>query len=239
MNPQEILESNKNNYEELYTKEETFLRYPADWIIRFHNMFLRTEQPNGGKVLDFGCGSGNNSIFFMQKGYTVYGVDVAPSFKKLLAANLELNHIDQSVLANFSTISGESTALDFPDNSFDLIISNQVLYYMPNEQHLREVCNELKRVLRPGGIVFFTMMGPSHYYITDHLQRIHDGRIYEIEIKDKNHRLYGVKQLILLPRDEADLCSLFDAFEPVTVGSLDQRMFDIHCSFHYIFAGRK
>lgn len=239
MNPAEILDVNLNYYESHYSKEEIFMRYPADWIIRFHNMFLNKNISADGAILDYGCGSGNNSIFFMQKGYSVSGVDVVPSFKDLIAKNFELHNIDTSALANFSLIDPDTASLDFPDNHFDFVLSNQVLYYLPSEQHLKKVCVEIKRVLRPGGFVFFTMIGPRSYYVTHHLKQVHGERVYEISIEDKNHRLYGTRELILIVRDEADLCGLFDMFEPVTVGYFDQRMFDLYSNFHYIFVGKK
>lgn len=234
-----ILKANKENYETLYAKEEAFLRYPADWIIRFYNMFLKKNIPEGGKILDYGCGSGNNSVFFMQKGYSVFGVDVAPSFPKLVEKNLSANHIDKTALSKFTLIKPDTTTLDFPDNYFDFIVSNQVLYYLPTEEHLQKVCKELKRVLRPGGFVFFTMMGPSNYYITHHLKQVHGKRVYEVLVEDKNHRLFGVRELVLMVKDEKDLCDLFGMFKPVTTGYFDQKMFDMNSNFHFIFCGSK
>lgn len=155
----------------LYSKEEAFLRYPADWIIRFHNMFLKKNIPMDSRILDYGCGSGNNSIFFLQKGYSVFGVDVAPSFRSLVGKNLELNNLSNSLLENFKLIEPDSINLDYPDNHFDFVFSNQVLYYLPTEEHLKNVCTEIKRVLRPNGFVFFTMMGPHNYYITTTLTK--------------------------------------------------------------------
>jgi SAM-dependent methyltransferase len=239
MNPEKMLDENRNNYETRYSKEEVFLRYPADWVIRFHNMFLKKNIPEGGKILDYGCGSGNNSVFFMQKGYSVFGVDVAPSFKNLVAKNLALHSVDKSALANFSVITADTTTINFSDNHFDFVLANQVLYYLPTEEHLRKICVEIRRILRPGGFVFITMMGPRNYFITHHLKQVHDERVYEISMEDKKHRLYGIRQFILVVRDEEDLCNLFDVFEPVTVGYFDQKMFDMNSNFHYIFVGKK
>ena len=103
MDPRAILAANQANYEALYAKNEAFLRYPADWLIRFYNMALRSVPP--GRALDYGCGSGNNSMFLMQKGWEAYGVDAAPSFPKLLMQNLALHHLPESTAARFSVIS--------------------------------------------------------------------------------------------------------------------------------------
>lgn len=50
MKADEILQSNRDNYEALYEKEEAFLRYPVDWVIRFHNMYLRKALPENANV---------------------------------------------------------------------------------------------------------------------------------------------------------------------------------------------
>jgi len=238
MNNKTVFQTNKDNYEDLYSKDQAFLRYPADWIIRFHNMYMKENLPKG-RVLDYGCGSGNNSIFFIQKGYEVWGVDVAKNTPNLIKRNFQLHHIDTNLLKNFSIISPDSTSLPFEDGFFDFIISNQVLYYLPSEEHIKAVCKELSRCLRPGGVTFFTMLGPKSYYITEKTKKIHKGKIHEVTIEDPSHRLYGLKELIYLVRDENELKDLFSEFECITTGYFDQKMFDMSSNFHWIFAGRK
>ncbi len=233
-----LLDENKKNYEELYSKQQAFLRYPADWIIRFHNMYLKKHIPEG-KVLDYGCGGGNNSVFFIEKGYETWGVDVAESYLELVKMNLESKHLDVRLSKNFSIISPETISLPFKDNFFDIVISNQVFYYLPSEEHIKKVCKEIYRCLKPSGVVFFTMMGPKNYYITHHAKQIHNDRIYEIRIEDPKHRLYGVKEHIFLVRDKEDLCGLFSQFKVLSTGYFDQGMFDLLSNFHWIFVGTK
>ena len=86
MQENEILELNKEGYQIRYSKKQAFLQYPADWVIRFHNMYLKQYIPNG-RILDYGCGSGNNSIFFIDQGYETYGIEVADSALNLIKAN--------------------------------------------------------------------------------------------------------------------------------------------------------
>lgn len=239
---QTILVQNKKNWESLYSKQKIFLQYPADWIIRFHNHYLKKYLPNG-RVLDYGFGTGNNSIFFMDKGYDVWGLEVAESSLSLLKNNLKRHGYSPKLADHFSIIPLDGLArsfkLPFENDSFDLIISNQVLYYLPSKKQIQEVSRELNRILKPNGIVYFTMMGPKNYYIVYHAEQVYDNQIYEISFDDLDHRLNGYREFIYLVRDEKELKDLFSVFLPVDIGYFDQKMFDISSNFHWIFVGKK
>jgi SAM-dependent methyltransferase len=201
-------------------------------------MYMRDNLPTG-RVLDYGCGGGNNSMFFIEQGYETYGVDVADAALPLIKTNLQSRHLDSNLIDRFSLIAPDSTVLPFESGFFDFILSNQVLYYLPSERHIRDVCRELSRCLRPGGAVFFTMMGPTNYYITHHAKQIHRGNIYEIAIDDHAHRLHGVREMIYLVKDSDELKNLFSEFECLSTGYFDQSMFDLKSAFHWIFIGQK
>ena len=237
MQENEILKLNKEGYQIRYSQKQAFLRYPADWVIRFHNMYLKQYIPNG-RILDYGCGSGNNSIFFIDQGYETYGVEVVDSALDLIKANIERNHYNSRLIERFLIIPPDSCVLPFGDGFFDVIVSNQVLYYLASEQHIKKICKEFVRCLCPGGIVLFTMMGPKNYYITNHVRKIHNGNIYEIVIGPP-HRLSGIQQFIYVVRDENELNGLFSDFECVSIGYFDQSMFDMKSNFHGIYVGSK
>jgi len=231
-------DTNKQTYEDLYTRQTAFLRYPADWIVRFHNMYLKDNLPSG-RVLDYGCGSGNNSMFLIRNGYEVNGVEVTDSATDLIKLNLESNNLDPSLLDRFQITPLPWDRLPFEDNYFDFVLCNQVLYFPASEEEIKRVCREFSRCLKPGGIVFFTMYGPDNYYIRYHVKKIHDGQVYEIKVDDPTHRLNGLHEMVYLVRDEEELKSLFSDFECITTGHFDQGMFDLKSNFHWIFAGRK
>jgi len=232
----EILNDNEINYENLYKKEEAFLRYPAGWVTRFHNMYMKKHVPNG-RVLDFGCGSGNNSMLFLLNGYSVFGCDVGKSFIDLVEKNLKFYNINDDVLRNFRCIENDIQRLPYRNNSFDCIISNQVLYYLGSKKHIKHICNEFDRILKSGGVVFFTMMSSKHYYICKHSKNIHDSKIHEISIDILGHRLNGVHEVIYVIDDEHELMSMFDMFDCLDVGYFDQKIFDLN-GHHYIFIGK-
>jgi SAM-dependent methyltransferase len=226
---EKALQQNLEKYTEVYKKRRAFLRYPADWIIRFHNMYMKKNLPSG-RVLDYGCGSGNNAKFFIDQGYEVFGTDITESVLPLIQENV-------GTTENFTIVPPDIDKLTYNDGFFDFILSNQVLYYLGSRERIQTICEEFNRCLKPGGVVFFTMMGSTNYYIVKHANKRTDD-IYEIKIEG-GHRLTGYHEFIYIVRDEDHLKNLFSIFKCITVGCFDQRMFDMDSNFHWLFAGQK
>lgn len=95
----------------------------------------------GQTALDAGSGTGNLAIILEQKGLIVQGVDFSD-------AGVEL-HKKKNPKA--SVVVGDlSEKLPFTDASFDLLVSNNVIYTLKKEIR-PEVFREFFRVLKPGG----------------------------------------------------------------------------------------
>ncbi|MFA6918709.1 MAG: class I SAM-dependent methyltransferase [Patescibacteria group bacterium] len=93
------------------------------------------------KVLDLGCGNGDNVFYLSQKGDDVVGVD------------LDVNEaIRKYPGLRFLTMPAEK--LEFEDNSFDEIYSYDVLEHVGD---LDQTIAEIKRVLKSGGIWHITV----------------------------------------------------------------------------------
>ncbi len=82
--------------------------------------------------------------------------DLSKLFKKFIATDIDAvaikdgNKKFKSKKLKFIVMSAEK--LSFNDNSFDVIICNQVYQCLPNP---KKMANEMYRVLKPGGTVFF------------------------------------------------------------------------------------
>jgi ubiquinone/menaquinone biosynthesis C-methylase UbiE len=46
--------------------------------------------------------------------------------------------------------SGDATAMNFPHDSFDVVVSNLCLHNIPRREGRDQVCREMVRVLKPG-----------------------------------------------------------------------------------------
>lgn len=103
----------------------------------------------GKRVLDLGCGIGNDAARFAHGGASVTGVDLAPRAVELAERNFELRGLD----GTFAAMDGE--ALEFPDDSFDLVYCHTVLHFTP---HPERMVGEIHRVLKPGGEAILMMV---------------------------------------------------------------------------------
>jgi SAM-dependent methyltransferase len=100
----------------------------------------------GERVLDLGSGAGTDSLVAAQmvgaQG-SVTGIDMTPQMRaKARAAAAEMG------ATNVEFVDGEAEQLPFPDDSFDVVISNGVIDLIPDKD---AVFAELFRVLTPGG----------------------------------------------------------------------------------------
>ncbi|MCP5095924.1 MAG: class I SAM-dependent methyltransferase [Chloroflexi bacterium] len=96
----------------------------------------------GKKFLEVGCGVGIDLVRFAREGAIVTGVDLAQVSIDLAKQNFENNGLE----ADLRIMNGE--ALEFEDNSFDVVYAHGVLQYTADPH---QMARELHRVLRPGG----------------------------------------------------------------------------------------
>jgi SAM-dependent methyltransferase len=93
-------------------------------------------------ILDAGCGTGSNIIFFNQFG-TTYGIDISPVATKFCRRRGIKN-----------VLTGDVSKLPYKSNFFDIVSCMDVLEHIENE---KKVINEIFRVLKPGGKLILTV----------------------------------------------------------------------------------
>jgi SAM-dependent methyltransferase len=119
---------------------------------RVRYLFRALDFQPTDRVLDAGCGRG----FFMK-----YVTELAPC--RYFGVDLDFEHLEIALRQNRAR--GASVArsliepLPFADDTFDKIIFSEVLEHLPDDWG---GLNEIKRVLKPGGLLFLTV--PNHNY---------------------------------------------------------------------------
>jgi len=114
---------------------------------------LGTPLAPGARILDFGCGAGRTVYCLIDQGYDASGYDMK-DYLELRAPS------DRARF--FISENGCLGRLPFDDNSFDLVISEQVLEHVMDPV---AVLRELHRVLRFGGCAIHVF--PARYCLIE------------------------------------------------------------------------
>ncbi|MBI2621935.1 MAG: class I SAM-dependent methyltransferase [Candidatus Levybacteria bacterium] len=98
----------------------------------------------GAKILDAGCGFGRELAYFINQGFDTYGIDGSGELLKLAkkrAPKAKLKLVD---LRN---------KLPYSDNFFDAVWARNSLHHLEPKDLLKAL-NEIRRILKPKGILF-------------------------------------------------------------------------------------
>ena len=98
----------------------------------------------GGKILDLGCGSGDHSLYFKQRGLDVTSIDLSKEMVKLCnekGLNALLMDIEN---------------LKFEDKLFDGVWAATSLLHIPKSK-LGAVVKKLNSIIKPGGILYVSV----------------------------------------------------------------------------------
>ncbi len=119
--------------------------------IYLFDQLLKGRFDGARTLLDAGCGSGRNLVYFLQNGFDVFGTDRDPDAVarvRRLAARLA----PHAPPDRFHHAAVE--AMPFGDATMDAVLSSAVLHFADDEAHFAAMLGEMWRVLRPGGLFF-------------------------------------------------------------------------------------
>ena len=156
---------NVDFYERLFADDGWVHKYPNVNTVRCELWYFRQRQWPG-RLLDYGFGSGQEMIYFAQNGYQVYGVEISPTAIDRFHRVVAEQHPELATRVNTCLLGPSEDRLPFEDHFFEFIHSNQVVYHLPNESAIRSLIREWYRVLKPGGRLMFSALGPQNSIIT-------------------------------------------------------------------------
>jgi cyclopropane fatty-acyl-phospholipid synthase-like methyltransferase len=135
--------------------------------------FVQLEQSGEivGSVLDVGCGTGENALYFVSKGYEVWGLDFTPRAIQKAKKKAVQRHLNATFLVL------NALELHTLGRSFDTVIDSGLFHVLSDEERPLFV-NNLATVLHPGGtylMLCFSELEPGSYG---------PRRVTQVEIRD-------------------------------------------------------
>lgn len=109
-----------------------------------YSLFLQYI-PSSGKILDLGCGSGRDSLYFKNKGYDVYSIDIIEE----MISNCKKLGLEKSYCTSIEDYN--------PSFKFDAIWSlASLVHHSKNECAL--ALNKINSILRKDGILYLSLV---------------------------------------------------------------------------------
>ncbi|MEO5366360.1 MAG: class I SAM-dependent methyltransferase [Magnetococcus sp. WYHC-3] len=121
---------------------------------------LTRQDLKGMNVLDAGCGNSG----YLQVAFSRFGIgnmtciDIGSEWGPALMRILKKHEVP---LKMFDFIEASTDALPFPDNHFDMVISNGVLMHLDDMAQVERAWKELARVTKPGGYLYVLLGCPT------------------------------------------------------------------------------
>ncbi|KUK82542.1 MAG: Transcriptional regulator, MerR family [Microgenomates bacterium 39_6] len=143
-----------SNWDEIHQQSYNYKYY--DLHKPHEDLKLVTDEfrrHNVKRVLDIGCGLGNNLLPLLKYGFDIYGID---SSQEAVARTQDLltkegKKPERVVNASFEKI-------PFSDGWFDAVLSIQTLQH-GKEAQIKQGVAEITRILKPEGLLFISLPG--------------------------------------------------------------------------------
>lgn len=136
--------------------------------------------PNA-KILDLGAGTGEYSLYFSRKGYSVSALELADV--NITAFRAKMTDNDQIDLV-------QGNALDlsrYDSNSFDVVLLFGPLYHLHSDEDKLQCIKEAKRVCKKDGKIFFAFISNDMVILT--IQQTHSDYFISGDYNKETFRL--------------------------------------------------
>lgn len=178
---EEVMEVEKARWNAIFKNiGKEAIRYD-DWLEEFDKVICNCQTP----IIDLGCGSGNDTLYLVEKGKKVVPCDYSSS----AIFNIKKNFPEIEQVKCFDMRKG----LPFEDNFTDIIISDLSLHYFSKQQTV-EIIAEIKRVLKPNGLLLFRVnsVKDSNYGSGEGIER--ESHFYETE-EGRYKRFFNAEEI--------------------------------------------
>lgn len=132
---------------------ETFSAYISEYFLwRYILLFMlsKGEKLSQAKILDAGCGTGRAIMRLIEYGATpenCYGID---------GAQASVDYC-QAMFPKLNFSKGFISKTEYDNDSFDITICLGVMLHFLDNDDLEQAFLELYRIMKPGGLLFFTI----------------------------------------------------------------------------------
>lgn len=214
------METQKDAWEESFTRKDNFVFYPHEEVVRFAAKYIRKRvslnefrevrlMGRAPKLLDLGCGIGRHVIFGHEIGLDGYGVDLSENAIRF-AVEWGMTAGLPDPESRFRQ--GDVRALPWENGFFDFVVSHGVLDSMPFEM-AKSAIPEVHRVLGPEGLFYCDLVSGDdsrhsrEFRGEEIVDTLHEqGTVQSYfnfeKVNEVIHPLFEILELVLIRRED-------------------------------------
>ncbi len=166
------------------------------------------QEKNIKSVIELGAGLGRDTIFFGKNLIHTIALDYSPSGIKVIDQKIKKANLSKYISSKLFDVREK---LPFEDNSIDACYSHMLYCMALTTEDLAKLNNEIKRILKPGGINIYTV------------RHTNDG-----DFQNGNHigeDLYENDGFIVHYFSEEKVNSLLNGFKNITLEKFEEGTF--------------
>ena len=149
---QNELDQQSQHWEKNFSnKPEMFGLEPSLSAKKSLEIFKKNKIKN---ILELGAGLGRDTIFFAQNSIQVHALDYSPSGIKVIKEKAKKYNLDHLITAEIFDI---RNTFKINNKFFDACYSHMLYCMALTTEDLAKLNNEIKRILKPGGINIYTV----------------------------------------------------------------------------------
>lgn len=134
--------SERSFYDRLFSARKRFDQFDPELYRRVAR--AARAGTTGTVALDLGCGSGTQAVCLMEEGFSVLAADLSREATRVARATAA------AAGKTLRVTNADAEHIPLPDNSVDAVVCGLLLHHFGS---LDTVAAELKRIVRPGGVV--------------------------------------------------------------------------------------
>lgn len=141
---------------DVYSAGRQLNLYPSEIVVGLiFRLFASVPDKSSLRILDLGCGAGNNTRFLASLGCQVDAIDGSSSAVAVAKKRLAADGLSAEVVV------GDFRSLPYDDARFDCVIDRGSVTHN-RRADIEATFAEVQRVLKPGGVFFSQMFSTAH-----------------------------------------------------------------------------
>lgn len=221
-----MIKSKSKDWKTFHSKSiklKRYPKYPQELMLktifgRYSKLHININKKS--KILDVGCGFGNNLIPFIELGCMVRGVEIDKDICKITQKILNNKFKNK----NISIEVGHNRLIPFKKNFFDLLMTN-TLHYESSLNDINSALSEYSRVIKKGKFFYITTTGNKSDFF--HKTKKISKNIYLIN--DKKDKIRFGKKFFFFENQKFFKKILLKHFNKVQIGS-DTNVINGNCT---------